>query len=617
MSVKTWLLSLAALAVGASAHAAPLARYFPDNALAILEANDLQVAVKQTGSFGEETIRMLGTVLSETGNLGLGAFGGQLTARVMISSLRDVSAAVYSNVRNDVDYLVVGRFERGNFVTRSLEAAFQEDLKNPRQAKLREGAYVASLGEITAGMGNGLMYLSTNPDLLRAYLKRIQGQNAPVLTDNAAYRAAMNGVGDGFLRWMLNFSSAAQVAQRSGTVPPRALAVLRTLNLASGAMRVTAQGAETKSLTLLNANGGDAALYKLLTFTPEKLQLLEQLPANAAIANVLAMDTSGWLDYLGSWLGEAGLTNAEQRAARDTLATLRARLGNEWGVVSSGAPIPDASSLGVSVLGLSESAALLELLKGNQYFASTKDGNQVLNDLEVALQDVVADLKAAQQRADAATAQQRARSNTQDSEESSNAGSDRPNAHRGTRGSNLPKPSGTATTPPPASASPETPVSAPVSNDPTLERVQIAGFPALAFVVPNAARPSAPPTLALYIVNKNNTVVIGTDRAWLEQTLTGPALTTLPAFNAVPWPAKTIGVQFASPLKRSRDQIENYALETLLSLGIEERDVSERTLTIIADWFESAQDRSGVTYGYSVVNGNRLEGTNVAAFRWQ
>jgi hypothetical protein len=613
--VKAWVFSLIMLAVGASAHAAPLARYFPDNALAILEANDLQVAVRQTGSFGEETIRMLGSVLGRTANLGLGAFGGQLTARVMISSLRDVSAAVYSNPRNDVDYLVVARLERGNFVTRSLEASFQEDVRNPRQAKLREGAYVASLGEITAGMGNGLIYLSTNPDLLRGYLKRIQGQNAPVLTNNAGYNAAMNGVGDGFLRWMVNFSSAAQLAQRAGMVSPRVVAALRTLNLTSSAMRVTARGAETKSLTLLNPNGGDATLYKLLTYTPDKLQLLEQLPANAAMANVFATDTSGWLDYLGTWLGEAGFTNAEQRAARDTLAVLRARLGNEWGVVSSSA-IPAPSSIGASVLGLSETAALLELLKGNQYFASVKDGAQVMNDLEVALQDVVADLKARQQRTAAAAAQRNAGSNSQDSEESSSAGSERANDHRGTRVSSLPRPSGIATTPPPSSTTPAAPTPVPASSDPTLERVQIANFPALALVVPNAARPSAPPALELYIVNKNNTIVIGTDRAWLEQTLTGPALTTLPAFNTLPWPAKTVGVQFASPVKRTRDQIESYALDLLLSFGIEERDLGERTLTGIVDWVENMQERSGVSYGHTVVNSNRLETTSVSLFRW-
>ena len=53
------------VALASSAFATPLTRYFPDNALGVIEAKDLQESVTQMGSFAEDTQMFLGTLLND------------------------------------------------------------------------------------------------------------------------------------------------------------------------------------------------------------------------------------------------------------------------------------------------------------------------------------------------------------------------------------------------------------------------------------------------------------------------------------------------------------------------------------------------------------------------
>lgn len=398
--VGLWLL------VTALAQSTPLTRYFPDHALAVFEINDVQGALEQTGQFGEETLQTL-TALAGSGLQELledsarqAGFGvaANLGVRSLAGSLRDAVVAVYTNPRTaEPQFLAVARLGQFGPIGRLVQDAVNKSVQNRRIPKLREGAYVAAReDEFWFGMQNGLAYLSNNADLLRGYLRRIQGNPQPVLVNGAAYRTAMGGVGRGWLRYYINLSSVAQVINRIEPLPPKATAALRTLNVLAGAQAVTTRGVENRTLTLLNPGGGDGELYRLLTYSPERLSLPDQMGAQAVGSFVFALDVPGWLDYFLGWADfieeiEGG-ASSESEQARKLLADLKGYLGNEWGLT-----VPDTTTQYLSagfweqLLSLSEledAASLrrvVEGLKGYSFFATVQDGARALEAIAVGL----------------------------------------------------------------------------------------------------------------------------------------------------------------------------------------------------------------------------------------
>jgi hypothetical protein len=389
--VKKPLFVLSLIAAASSASATPLSRYFPDFPLAIFEAKDLQESVKATGSFGEDTQRFLGTLLNDTLKTELGAdvppLLRDLTVKTMIASLKDVAVAGYT-VRNEPQVLAAIRLTPGNPITKAFTDVFNEAVKDaPTKQRIREGNYIAINDGIAAGIGNNIFYLSTNADLLRSYLRRLNGQNLPVVANNVNYVSSRNDTGDGFLSQYINLTGIAQWLGRDPDVPKGFTNTLRTLNINASASRIVPDGLDTKSVVQLNPNGGDATLFKLLSYSATQLELLRDLPDSAPNAALLATDTAGWLDYIGSWLPEAGLEAKEQQDFLAALTRLKDRLGNEWAVVGSNQF--DASSA-LTTLGLGSTLSGLGglLSPDNQttYYGRVKDGAQVLTDLETAIQ---------------------------------------------------------------------------------------------------------------------------------------------------------------------------------------------------------------------------------------
>lgn len=348
--MKYWLVAGLVLGSLAMAQSVPLTRYFPDYALATLELNDLQGAIEKTGAFGEETIGVLsklagtgmeGMLEQSSKNLGAGA-GLNLGVRAMLGSMRDFSIAAYNNPKQEEpDFLAVLKLGQFGPIGKMAQSTIDEIVKGSK-ARLREGAYVAG-GEsgFWLGMQSGLVYLSSNPDLLRGYLRRVQGGKQPVLWNSPAYRSVMSETGDGWLRYYLNFASIANYLNRQEPLPPKALAALRTLNLMAGAQTVTAQGIANRSSVVLNAAGGDPELYRLLTYTPERLELLSQMGGSALGAYVLAIDTPGWLAYIQGWADtlEALSPSSNPQEVEDfkaALTQLQGHVGKEWAVSTTG-----------------------------------------------------------------------------------------------------------------------------------------------------------------------------------------------------------------------------------------------------------------------------------------
>ena len=551
------------LFAGGALAATPLTRYFPDLPLAVIEAKDLQESIGQTGSFGEDTQRFLGILFDEAIK---SEFGDELdlppalksaAVRTLVASIRDVAVAGYS-VGNSVEYLGAVRFTPKNFVTTALSKAFNDSLKDsPAARKLREGNYLAAVDSgFAGGVGNNILYLSSNKDLLRGYLRRLNGQALPTLNNGAAYRSVMTSLGDGFFKIMANFTALAQVLSRSGDLTPRQAAALRTLNISGNTSSITRDGLEARGVTLLNPNGGDAALLKLLTYTPESLELLSEMPSTAPSASVIGIDTGGWLEYAQSWFGEAGLSASERREGMEIIAKLKTRLGNEWGVVTTNTTDSDAlaSSLGLAVGGSSLTNALGLLGNpGNSTacYAKTLDGALVLNDLETALTGLLND-------GDVSTSD------------------------------------GTA---------------------PTIERTEIGGFEALMLSITRKDRQGKEVRENLLIVNKNDTIVIGVNIDALEGYLTAAPLLENEYFAALEIPANVTGVQVIAPLRLTRQEINQNITEILKALGAS-KDVPASLQKAYGDWYESYASRTLPSYGYSSVDGNKLLSYGKSGFLW-
>lgn len=566
----------------------PMTRYFPDNALATLELNDLQEAVDQTGQFGEETIRTLtqlaGTSLQELSDelsreSGMGALSN-LGVRALLGSLRDATVALYSGPSGEPLFLAAAKVGQFGVIGQLLRAGVNDSLKNPRAARLREGNFVAIKdGDLWFGMEYGLVYLSSNPDLLRGYLRRLRGQNLPVLTRGTAYKAVMDGVGPGWARYFFNLGGIAQWLSRSPDareVPPRVFAVLRTLNLHGAAQRITAAGVENRTLSILNPGGGDPELFRLLTYSPERLELTTQLPAQTNGAAVVALDTAGWLKYFGSW-ADLALAEGEARAEeveqfKQVLGELEGHLGTEFGISSSANGIRTLTRSAMLTGGLDALSddpvtefvsGLTSALDANVLFAQVKDGPAALEVLESAIRTQLEGLSA-------------------------------------------------------------------TSTRQTLERIELLGNPALHLNIRintedggqgRGSSQNITPRQALnfdyYLVAKGNVLWLGGNREDLEAALRAPALAADPAFNAQRWPARPAALNFALPLRLTAEQV-NELIDTFAGQFDPEaaQQIPQNLRQIAVNWVVNWSSRNGVTAGHSTVRGNRVQSYSLSEFRW-
>ncbi len=554
------------IALSSSAFATPLTRYFPDNALGVIEAKDLQESVTQMGSFAEDTQKFLGTLLNDALSSKMGkdleipGLLKDLTVRTMIASIRDVAVSAYS-VNGSPEFLAVVRMTPKNLIVNTFTNSFNDAMKRTSaKDKFREGNYLATLSDgMAAGIGNNLFYLSSNKDLLRSYLKRLNGQILPVLVNNPVYQAVSTVTGDGFFKTTIHYSALAQLLGRDKSVPQNVLAILKTLNVSSSVSSIVEDGLETRGITQLNPNGGDATLYKLLTYTPSKLELLTDLPSTAPTASVFATDTNGWLDYLQTWLPDMDLSASEQKEVIDIFAKLKSRLGNEWGVVNGN--LPNANSLGAglglggisaSTLGLLGAGFLGDAFSPNSetvFYAKTQDGALVLNDLETALKEALTK---------------------------------------------------TSTDP----------------NDapPTVERKTMSGFDALT-ITQTQGQGETGRTLEVSIINKNNTIVIGSNQSKLEAYLSTAPIFENPLFKTFNLPQGSTGAQFTAPVRLERTEIDALIASSLKAYQLEQ-DIPADMASAFGDWFESWASRTEAGYGYFLPVGNKLQSYGKTGFSW-
>lgn len=170
------------------------------------------------------------------------------------------------------------------------------------QLDLQEGSPLPVLAYAQA---QELLLLSSNPDTLRGLLRRLAGASELNLADSAGFQATLARLAPGNFYGYLDFVQLATVAQPltqglgvDGLVARLAKA-LETAGVTGGVLRATPTGLEQESRQAVNPQGGDLALYQLLTAgEPVSFDSLRFTPQNVLSYTVGATDLRGWWDYL-------------------------------------------------------------------------------------------------------------------------------------------------------------------------------------------------------------------------------------------------------------------------------------------------------------------------------
>ncbi|OLV18190.1 hypothetical protein [Deinococcus marmoris] len=292
------LLTALLLGTASTARAASLAEGLPAGALLTLETKNAGGAIDRFAGLLASAAR--GVVGEEQGGQMIGGF-----QQILKGSLGQEAVAGVFSVGNaggtfSPELLAVSRVDK-------LSGEFFASMMDPKKGA-RVGDYTFSRqGDTFAGMAGGLVYVSTNKDLLMGYLGRLSGKTAPRLMNSAAYTVPRRATGPQELSLFLNFSATAKVirgALGKAIMLPRLLSpivdALDTLGQYSAGFTTTAAGLTAASAHAANAQGKDKPLYRILTDSTD-FTVQDIIPADAesVVASACHPESGA---YLGRWL---------------------------------------------------------------------------------------------------------------------------------------------------------------------------------------------------------------------------------------------------------------------------------------------------------------------------
>ena len=154
------------------------------------------------------------------------------------------------------------------------------------------------------------------------------------------------------------------------------------------------------------------------------------------------------------------------------------------------------------------------------------------------------------------------------------------------------------------------------SNQPELvvERSTIGGFDAV-MAKAELNSPRNPQSLELWVINKNNTIIIGSNQSKLEDYLSATPLLENPLFKTFNLPQGIAGAQFTAPVRLERGEIDTMIASLLKAYQLEQ-DLPIDLVTAFGDWAESWASRTQAGYGYFLPVGNKLQGYGKTGFDW-
>lgn len=290
------LLLTALLAACGAAAAAPISANLPAGALLTLE----------TRNAGPTLDRLLGLVAHVGASLGQNDLSDVTEgAGALLKSAigKEATLGVFSVGGGKGGYvpalLAVSRLNADS------QGFFSSVLGKKKGAKVGKYAFARQDG-LYAGIGGGLVYLSSDKALLMSYLGRLSGKAGPRLGEATAYTVPQTAVGNQQLGLYVNFSATAKVirGQLGKVFLPRLLSpvvdALDTLGQYASGFSATGTGLQAASAHAPNAAGKDKPLYAILTHTTD-FAVQDVIPASAqsVTASACAPESSA---YTARWL---------------------------------------------------------------------------------------------------------------------------------------------------------------------------------------------------------------------------------------------------------------------------------------------------------------------------
>lgn len=160
---------------------------------------------------------------------------------------------------------------------------------------------------------DGLVILSSQPEVMRGVLRRHAGDGEPSLLDSEAWNAAMAPLADGHNGYSLLHLAPVLPAVRplvQGMVPEslieRVAALVETIGPSASVLRLTDEGLASASRQVPNPEGGDTRLFELLTDPgAADTRPLAFAPEGALTIGVGTLDLRGWWAWLGDVVASA------------------------------------------------------------------------------------------------------------------------------------------------------------------------------------------------------------------------------------------------------------------------------------------------------------------------
>jgi len=206
-----------------------------------------------------------------------------------------------------------------------------------------------------------LFLVGSRPDLVRGALRRAAGADEPSLADHPAAVASDPELG---ARVLFDVAGLADVLTSSLPIPPdqeavvaavdRVAAILRTVGSGGSRLVLDASGWRLEATLAPDPDGGDAALYDLLTCATCTSGEPAWAPADAVSASGSSLRPTAWLDWLDGVVADVSAAMGEPTTVRAALldelgldldALLLSWLGDEAHTVRFGALSPTVSDL--------------------------------------------------------------------------------------------------------------------------------------------------------------------------------------------------------------------------------------------------------------------------------
>ncbi|GGJ21138.1 hypothetical protein [Deinococcus roseus] len=337
MKHKILLTSL--LFAGSLSLAAPLNRYVPETALAEFELNDL----KQVKPKINTLLDLESTLL----DAGLEYDEAKLVQSLIWGGLGTEASLSVHTVKNDVEVLAVTRVDKASQKqVQKLLAEASKDGKKP--VRLQEGRYVFfGQEDFYFGFQDGLAYVSSHPQLLREFFKRLQNSKLDSLSRQQSFQSTMaDGTGNfrAFVNLKLLMNLALKEVPKSDLESvPEVINAMRSLQGLGLSAKFTASGMEGSSV--LSFQNLTPELRGLLAYSKSNFNANTLIAPGVQGYAVGAVNAQGWLDYL------VGLVPELSSQLPESYEQFKAQLGTEvvtlYPAASSGKTLSSLTGLGV------------------------------------------------------------------------------------------------------------------------------------------------------------------------------------------------------------------------------------------------------------------------------